>query len=77
MRRCLNIDEEIFLNRFSQGLVSLKNMNIWFENYDIMNKKDIIYNLLNMMIQSHPTYEEIELAAKSIKKSSHLLLLNF
>ena len=68
MRRFLNIDEEIFLNQFSQGLVSLEKMNSWFEKYDIINRKDIIHNLLNMMIQSHPTYEEIESAAKSIKK---------
>ena len=79
MRRFLNINEEIFLNQFSQGLVTLEKMNEWFTAYDLLNKKDIIYNLLNMVIQSHPTYDEIESSAISLNKitsSSAVKLLN-
>lgn len=79
MNRNLTIDEEIFLNQFTQGLYPLERMVDWFKQYDLENKKNIIFNLLNMVIQSHPTYEEIEAAAKSIKKStssSAIKLLN-
>ena len=68
MTRNFTIDEEILINQFSQGLIDLEEMNAWFQSHDLRNKKDIIHNLLNIMIQSHPTYEEIEAAARSIKK---------
>ena len=65
MKRCLTTDEEIFINQFSQNLHSLEDINNWFFSYDLENKRDIISNLLNIVIQSHPTYDDIESAATS------------
>lgn len=68
MKRCLTVDEEIFLNQFLQGLFSLEQMNEWFDKHDKLERKNIINNLFYMFVQSHPTYAEIEEAALSIKK---------
>lgn len=79
MKRNFNIEEEILINQFSQGLVTIEEMNKWFATYDLLNKKDIIHNLLNLVIQSHPTYDEIESSAillNKITSSSAVKLLN-
>lgn len=68
MLRYLNIDEEIFINQFSQGLHKLNDMDEWFERYDEVDKKAIISNLLNMVVQSHATVDEIRSAAELIGK---------
>lgn len=79
MRRMLTIDEEILINQFTQELISIDIINDWFDNHDLINKKDIVFNLLNMVIQSHPTYDELESSAielKKIKSSVAVKLLN-
>ena len=79
MTRFLTMEEEIFLNQFSQGIHTIDDMRQWFDSFDILNKRDIIENLLNMVIQSHPTIEEIESSAVTIgklKSSSATILLN-
>lgn len=69
MSRFLSIEEQILINQFSQGLVSLDKMDDWFISFDRMNKKAVIHNLIIMVIQLHPTYEEMESAVKSLNKS--------
>ena len=79
MKRTLTIDEEIFINQFTQGIRSLEEMNDWFGSYDLQNKRDILHNLLVFVIQSHPTYDEIESSAISLNKrgsASAVKLLN-
>lgn len=79
MNRCLKIDEEIFIYQFTQGIYSLQEMNTWFEAYDLQNKRDILENLFCMVVQSHPTYAELETAAIDLKKitsPSAVMLLN-
>lgn len=79
MRRCLSIDEEIILNQFSQGLFTLEEMNHWFAMYDLLDKRDIVQHLLNMVIQAHSTYDDIEGSAILLKKvtsASAVKLLN-
>ena len=79
MKRHLTIEEEIFLNQFSQGIHTLDEMKEWFESYEIHDKRDIIENLFNLMLQSHPKIEDIESSALSIGKirsSSAIMLLN-
>ena len=79
MRRHLTIKEEIYINQFSQDIHTLDEMQKWFESYKISDKRDIMENLFNMMLQSHPTKEDIELSAKKISKqntSSATMLLN-
>lgn len=74
-----SINEKILINQFVQGLHSLQELNLWFEDFDTVNKRNIIYNLLYIFIQAHPTYEEIEESAVSLKKvrsSSAVKLLN-
>ena len=79
MKRCLTTDEEIFINQFSQNLHSLEDINNWFFSYDLENKRDIISNLLNIVIHSHPTYDAIKSAAISMnitRSESAVNLLN-
>lgn len=79
MKRRLTIDEEIFLNQFTQNIHSLDKMNKWFDSYTLLDKRDIIENLFNIVIQSHPTIEDIEssaIALKKIKSSSATILLS-
>lgn len=79
MNRCLTISEEIFINQFVQGIHNLENMNDWFQSYDLSNKRAIMLNLFNMVLQSHPTYDDIEHSAlqlHKIKSSSAIMLLD-
>ena len=79
MRRNLTIEEEIVLNQFSQNIYDIKHMVEWFESYDIINKRDIMGNLFNMMLQSHPTIDDIESSAMflgKLRSSSAVVLLN-
>lgn len=79
MKRVLTIDEEIFLNQYTQNIHSIEEMNDWFESYDLSNKRDILENLLNMVIQSHPNFDDIESSAtilKKMKTSTAVILLN-
>ena len=70
MRRPLTIDEEIFINKFSQKLISLNEIESWFLEYDLKNKKEILRNLVDLVIQSHPEYDDIVDATKVLKKTT-------
>lgn len=79
MARNLSIDEAILLNQFTQGLHSIESMEKWFLLYSESDKRDVLFNLLNMVIQSHATPDEILFSAKSIRKErspSTVKLLN-
>lgn len=79
MNRYLTIDEEIYINQFTQGLHNLQEMNSWFKSFDLQNKRDILENVLYMVLQSHPTYEELEASAQLLKKTkstSAIMLMN-
>lgn len=70
MKKSLTMEEEIFINQFTQKLHSLETMEKWFVQKDEPYKREIILNLLNMVIQSHPTYEEMSTAIAYLKKNS-------
>lgn len=70
MRQSLTMEEEIFINQFTQKLHSLETMEKWFVQKDEPYKREIILNLLNMVIQSHPTYEEMSTAIAYLKKNT-------
>ena len=79
MLRNLNINEEIFINQYSQDLHTLKEMDDWFLSYKLNDKKDILHNLIIMVIQSKAGYDDINYAAKLLgllKSTSAVKLLN-
>ena len=79
MKRCLTMQEQIFINQFSQSIHTLDEMKVWFDSQNISDKRDIMENLFNMMLQSHPTIEDIKSSALEINKSkssSASMLLN-
>ena len=79
MKRCLTIDEEILINQFSQGIHTMNEMDQWFQLHDLDDKRDIMENLFNLVIQSHPDVEDIKSSAVSLGKensSSAVILLN-
>jgi hypothetical protein len=79
MKRHFSIDEQIFINQYSQNIYSLEKMEEWFNDRDYNDKKDVILNLLNMVIQVHATYEEILYIAESLgllSSTSAIKLLN-
>jgi hypothetical protein len=54
-------------------------MRSWFNGYELKEKRNIMHNLINMVIQSHPMYEDIEFAVYFLQKSkspSAIKLLN-
>lgn len=63
----LTIHEEIFINQYAQHIHSLETMDQWFNSKDIFYKKKIVHGLLLMVIQAHPTYEEIFDASVELK----------
>ena len=69
MKRFLTIEEEIFINQFSQDIHTLDEMKEWFDTYDVSDRRDIMANLFNMVLQSHPTIEDIEYSANKLGKS--------
>lgn len=79
MWRILTFDDEILINRFSQGIGTLDEMERWFEAHSDEEKRDIIFDLSGMTAQAHPTYEQIEEAASSLRmltSSSAVKMLN-
>ena len=67
--RYLNLDDEIFLNQFIQNIHSLESVKKWFDTKSHEEKKIIILDVLDMVIQSHPTYEEICYTVEGLKFS--------
>lgn len=70
MKRHFAIGEEIFINQFVQQLHTADVMEAWFSDRDHADKREVILNLLNMVIQAHPTDEEIELAVCQLGKEN-------
>ncbi len=56
------------MNQFTQKIHSLEEMNKWFESYDLLDKKAILCNLFNMVVQAHPTYEELVSSIEALNK---------
>ncbi|MBQ5321711.1 MAG: hypothetical protein J6K88_06650 [Oscillospiraceae bacterium] len=79
MNRILNINEEIKLNQFVQNIFTLEEMEAWFLNYNVEDRRSILFALLNMVIQSGATTNDISVAANNIKKgraTPTIMLLN-
>ena len=70
MSRNLTIEEEIYINQFVQQLHSLETMEKWFDLYNYDEKRCVILNLINLVIQAHPTIEEIAYAADQLKMAN-------
>lgn len=67
MKQYLTFEEMVFINQYVQKIHSLETMEEWFNLKDIEYKREIVLNILNIVIQSHPTYEEIQVAANELK----------
>lgn len=79
MYRSLTFDEEVILNQFSQRILSLDDVKSWFLKYSYEEKKNIVYGLLCMVIQSNAVSEDVYFAATYLKKvssSAAVMLLN-
>lgn len=70
MQKPFTIEEEILLNQFTQQIHSLAYMKDWFAVQDDAQKRNTILNLLNMVIQAHPTDREIAAAIQTCKKDA-------
>lgn len=68
MSKMLNLEQEIFINQFSQNLHTIGEMQEWFLSYSIQERKNIVSGILNMVFQAHPRYAEIE---KAVAVSTH------
>ena len=67
--RYLSLDGEIFINQFIQNIHSSENVKKWFDIKNGEEKKKIILDILDMAMQSHPTYEEILCAVEELNFS--------
>jgi hypothetical protein len=79
MNSVLNINEEIKLNQFVQGIFTLGEMETWFLTYNEQDERSVLFALLNMVIQSGATTDDISVAANNIKKgraTPTIMLLN-
>ena len=57
--RYLKLDDEILLNQFIQKICPLEIVNKWFDTKSCEEKRKIVLDVLDMTVQSHPTYDEI------------------
>ena len=67
MNRPFTIEEEIYINQYVQQIHSLDTMEKWFNSYSPEERRCVICNLMNLVIQAHPTTEEISDAAHKLK----------
>lgn len=66
MARIMNIQDEILINQFVQHYKKDEELIDWFNTYPIKDKRKIICDILDLVIQAHPTYEEIEIASNNL-----------
>ena len=62
MPRYLTIDDMIFINQYVQGLYSLEEEKSWFKTLVNKDKQDVICDIFEFVVQSHPTYKELQTA---------------
>ena len=60
----MNIEDEILINKYGQGLISTDELLNRFSVYDLMNKRAYLKKLLGLIGQSKPKDEDIEPAIK-------------
>jgi hypothetical protein len=70
MKKFFTIEDEIFINQFTQKINNLDEMNKWFFSHYLEEKRNIVKLLINLVIQAHPTYDEIKESADLLQKSS-------
>lgn len=58
----MKIQDEILINKFGQGLILLDSINLMFEEFIIEQKKVFLNEIINLISQSKPIKEDIELA---------------
>lgn len=70
MKKNFTIEDEIFINQFSQKINNLDEMNKWFFSHNLEEKRNIVKLLIILVVQAHPTYDEIKESADLLQKSS-------
>ncbi|MDQ0065127.1 DUF5958 family protein [Chryseobacterium lathyri] len=63
----LNIAEEILINKYGQGIITIDLLVNLFNNLDIENKKNYLEEILHLILQSKPNNDDIEQAIEESK----------
>ncbi|WP_343608390.1 DUF5958 family protein [Chryseobacterium oranimense] len=58
----LGIIDQIFINKYAQGLTSIETFKMLFSNFKIEEKRDYLEEIVSLIIQSKPKNEDIDLA---------------
>lgn len=58
----MNIDTEILINKYGQGLVDEEQLLLLFDSFDVDSQKMLFEEILYLILQSKPRVEDIELA---------------
>lgn len=80
MKNNFNISDLILINQFVQGIKDLEYIHMWFNNLCLLEKRQSLINIWNLIIQSHPLYEDIEkaiiLSKRKASSTPAVMLLN-
>lgn len=60
----LGIVDQIFINKYGQGLVNIDPFKILFSNFNIEEKRYYLEEIIFLIMQSKPHEEDVELAIK-------------
>jgi transcription initiation factor IIE alpha subunit len=63
----LNIAEEILINKYGQGVITIDPLVNLFNNLGIENKKNYLEEILHLILQSKPNNDDIEPAIEQSK----------
>lgn len=63
----LNIDEEILINKYGQGIITIDSMLNLFNSFNIENKRNYLEEILHLILQSKPNDNDIKPAIEQSK----------
>jgi hypothetical protein len=66
----MELRTELLLNKYGQGIVDISELILIFNNYNILNKKEFLNELLFMIQQSKPLETDVEIAISNSKLRS-------
>lgn len=69
-KKIFTINEAIYINQFVQGIHQMDELTEWFCTYNDDDQKKLLMPILHIVMQSHPTIDEIRSGLKSLDAES-------
>ena len=60
----LGIIDQIFINKYGQGIIGIDPFKVLFSNFNTRNKRDFLEGIISLIVQSKPMNDDIDAAIK-------------